>query len=174
MNCANGIATVVSAWARNAARNSGEGAVAAFIDRPIYKREPMPTVAGMFKRILTLAAGVVLGVTLAVAGLRMAAAWNLFPSRDLSRSAAYLRDVMRLVNENYVDEKGVAYDTLARNALHGMIESLDPHSEFLEKKHNEEFEEDLTGEFGGVGVQVETRNNRIVVIAPLAGGPSER
>jgi carboxyl-terminal processing protease len=55
-----------------------------------------------------------------------------------------------------------------------MIETLDPHSEFLEKKDNEEFEEDLTGEFGGVGIQVETRQNRIVVIAPLAGTPSER
>lgn len=134
----------------------------------------MPTVAGMFKRILTLAAGIVLGVTLAVTGLRMAAAWNLFPSRELSRSSAYVRDVMRLVSENYVDEKAVAYDALARNAMHGMIESLDPHSEFLEKKDNDQFEEDLTGEFGGVGVQVETRNNRIVVIAPLAGGPAER
>lgn len=128
----------------------------------------------MFKRILTLIAGVVLGVTLTVAAVRVAVAWNLFPSRELTRSAAYVRDVMRIVHENYVDEKAVAYDGLARNALHGMIEALDPHSEFLEKKHNEEFEEDLTGEFGGVGVQVETRNNRIVVIAPLAGGPSER
>ena len=134
----------------------------------------MPTVKRMFKRILTLATGTLLGVVLAVGGLRVAAAWNLFPSRDLSRSAAYVRDVMRLVNDNYVDEKAVAYDDLARLALHGMIESLDPHSEFLEKKDNQEFEEDLTGEFGGVGVQVETRNNRIVVIAPLAGGPSER
>lgn len=135
---------------------------------------PMPTVAGMFKRIFTLAIGALLGVALAATALRVAAAWNLFPSRDLSRTSAYVRDVMKLVNENYVDEKAAAYDALARSALHGMVETLDPHSEFLEKKDNEEFEEDLTGEFGGVGLQVETRNNRVVVIAPLAGGPSER
>lgn len=134
----------------------------------------MPTVAGMFKRILTLVTGAVLGIAFAVAGLRVAAAWNLWPNRDLSRSSGYVKDVMRLVNENYVDEKAVAYDQLARSALHGMVETLDPHSEFLEKKDNEEFEEDLTGEFGGVGVQVETRQNRIIVIAPLAGTPSER
>jgi carboxyl-terminal processing protease len=134
----------------------------------------MPTVDGMFKRILTLTAGAVLGIALTVSVARMAVAWHLWPNRDLTRSAAYVKDVMRLVNENYVDDKSVNYDQLARNALHGMIETLDPHSEFLEKKDNEEFEEDLTGEFGGVGVQVETRNNRIVVIAPLAGTPSER
>jgi carboxyl-terminal processing protease len=128
----------------------------------------------MFKRILTLTAGAVLGIALTFAGARVAVAWHLWPNRDLSKSAGYVKDVMRLVNENYVDDKAAAYDLLARNALHGMIETLDPHSEFLEKKDNEEFEEDLTGEFGGVGVQVETRNNRIVVIAPLAGTPSER
>ncbi len=134
----------------------------------------MPTVAGMFKRILTLTTGALLGIALSVAGLRVAVAWNLWPNRDLARSAAYVKEVMRLVNENYVDEKAVTHDQLARSALHGMIESLDPHSEFLEKKDNQEFEEDITGEFGGVGIQVETRQNRVVVIAPLAGSPGER
>ncbi len=128
----------------------------------------------MFKRILSLASGAVLGIALTVATLRMATAWNLWPNRDLSKSAGYVKEVMRLVNENYVDEKPVAFDALARQALHGMVESLDPHSEFLEKKENDEFEEDITGEFGGVGIQVETRQNRIVVIAPLAGTPGER
>lgn len=134
----------------------------------------MATVARMFKRILTLAAGAGLGIALTVAGLRVAGAWSIWPNRDLSRSSGYVKDVMRLVNEHYVDEKSVAFDQLARSALHGMIENLDPHSEFLEKKDHEEFEEDLTGEFGGVGIQVETRQNRIVVIAPLAGTPGER
>lgn len=143
-------------------------------DEPIYKPNRMPTVKRMFKRILMLVTGVALGIAFTVAGARVAAAWNFWPNRDLSRSVSYVKDVMRLVNESYVDDKAVAYDELARNALHGMIEALDPHSEFLEKKENDEFEEDLTGEFGGVGVQVETRNNRIVVIAPLAGTPSER
>ena len=128
----------------------------------------------MFKRILALATGIVLGLAFAAVGLRVTAAWSLWPNRDLSRSSAYVKDVMRLVNENYVDEKAVAYDQLARSALHGMVEALDPHSEFLEKKLNEEFEEDITGEFGGIGIQVETRQNRVVVIAPLAGTPGER
>ncbi len=134
----------------------------------------MPTVARMFKRILTVAAGVALGLVLATAGLRVAAAWNIWPNRDLSRASGYVKDVMRLVNENYVDAKAVAYDDLARGALHGMVEALDPHSEFLEKKHREEFEEDITGEFGGVGLQVETRAGRVVIITPMAGTPSER
>jgi carboxyl-terminal processing protease len=134
----------------------------------------MPTLPGVFKRILSLTAGVALGVALTVSALRVATAWNFWPSRDLSRNTSYLRDVMRLVNENYVEQDSAEFDRLARSALHGMLESLDAHSEFLEAKDNEEFEEELTGEFGGVGLQVETRQNRIVVIASLAGTPSER
>ncbi len=134
----------------------------------------MARVSGMFKRILILATGIVLGVSLTVAGRRVAAAWSILPNRDLSKSSAYVKDVMKLVNESYVDESAASYDKLTRNALHGMVESLDPHSEFLEAKDNAEFEEDLVGEFGGIGVQVETRDNRVIVIAPLAGTPGER
>lgn len=134
----------------------------------------MPTVPRMFKRILTLGAGALLGVLLTVATVRVATAWHLFPSRDLSRSAGYVREVMQLVAENYVDDKAAAYDKLAKSALHGMVESLDPHSEFLEAKDNQEFEEDLVGEFGGIGIQVETRGGKAVVIAPMAGTPGER
>ena len=134
----------------------------------------MHTVDGMFKRILILGTGVMLGVMLSFAAIRVAAAWNLLPNRDLSRSSAYVKEVMQLVNENYVDEKSASYDQLARTALHGMVESLDPHSEFLEAKDNREFEEDLTGEFGGIGIQVETRDGRAVVIAPMEGTPGAR
>jgi carboxyl-terminal processing protease len=163
-----------SAWARKSARNSGDAEAGLGDDEPIYKRMRMATVGVMFKRILTLISGATLGVAFTVAAARVATAWNIWPNRDLARSSGYVKDVMRLVNENYVDERAVGYDQLARSALHGLVETLDPHSEFLEKKENDEFEEDLTGEFGGVGIQVETRQNRIVVIAPLAGTPSER
>lgn len=134
----------------------------------------MHTVGGMFKRILILATGVMLGVALSFTAARVAVAWNLFPSRELSRQAGYVRDIMKLVNENYVDEKAAAYDRLAHNAIHGMVEALDPHSEFLEAKDNKEFEDDLKGEFGGIGIEVETRQGKAVVIAPIAGTPGER
>lgn len=134
----------------------------------------MPTVGSMFKRILVLAIGVALGVTLSLALIEAAARWNFWPGSELARSAKYVRSVMQLVNEYYVDANAARYEQLTRTALHGMVESLDPHSEFLEAKDNAEFEEDISGEFGGIGIQVETRQNRVVVIAALADTPSER
>lgn len=142
----------------------------------------MYTVTRMRKRILarlgrpaaTLAAGALLGVLFFPAMLRMGFLWGLLPNRDLNQASSYLREVMRTVNENYVDPAAVRYDALAKSAIHGMVDNLDPHSEFLESKDNEELEQDLSGEFGGVGVQVDLYKGSIVVIAPAAGGPADR
>lgn len=134
----------------------------------------MPTVVRMFKRILTLATGVALGLGLAFAGLRAVSAWRLFPNRELERASNRVHEVLELVHENYVEPKSADYDELAKLALYGMVESLDPHSEFMEAKDNRDFEEELSGEFGGIGVQVETRGEKVVVISPMPGSPSER
>ena len=134
----------------------------------------MHTVGGMFKRILTLAAGVALGLALILGVARFAPAWGWFSNRDLDRSADYVREVLKLVNENYVDPKAAGHDQLARQAIHGMVESLDPHSEFLESRDYSELEEELSGDFSGIGVQVELRKGRVVVIAPIADTPGER
>ena len=134
----------------------------------------MHTVARMLKRFLTLAAGVVLGLGLSLVAARLALAWGLFPNRELDHSSSYVREVLQLVNENYVDAKAAGYDHLAKSAIHGMVESLDPHSEFLESKGYTELEEELSGDFSGIGVQVEMRKGRVTVIAPIAGSPGER
>ncbi|MDB6127861.1 MAG: carboxyl-terminal protease [Verrucomicrobia bacterium] len=134
----------------------------------------MHTVTRMLKRFLILATGVVLGLGLSLVGVRVALAWGLFPNRELDRSSTYMREVLQLVNENYVDAKASGYDHLAKSAIHGMVESLDPHSEFLESKDYTVLEEELSGDFSGIGVQVEMRKGHVVVIAPIANSPGER
>jgi carboxyl-terminal processing protease len=79
-----------------------------------------------------------------------------------------------MVNQNYVDSTNVSYDKLVKTALHGMVESLDPHSEFLESEDYADLEEQLSGDFSGIGIQVELRKGRVVVIAPIANSPGER
>jgi carboxyl-terminal processing protease len=128
----------------------------------------------MGKRILTLAAGVMLGAILFPAGLHLAVFLGLFPNRDLNHASAYVREVLQLVNENYVDAGAVDYDDLARAALHGMVESLDPHSQFLEAKDDAALEEDLSGQFGGIGVEVEGHAGRVEVVGLVPGGPGDR
>lgn len=143
-------------------------------DEPIYKTKHMDTVHEMLKRISILAAGGLLGFVLTVGTARLSVAWGLFPNRELNRSSEYVREILQMVNQNYVDSTSASYDKLVKSALHGMVESLDPHSEFLETKDYSELEEQLSGDFSGIGIQVELRKGRVIVIAPIANSPGER
>lgn len=135
----------------------------------------MHTVGSMFKRILVVSAGAAFGLVLALTTAHWSLAWSWFwQHRDLDRSSDYMREVVQLVNENYVDANDSSYDKLTHSALHGMIESLDPHSEFMESNDYREMEEEMSGKFGGIGIQVEIRQGRVVVIAPIAGSPGDR
>jgi carboxyl-terminal processing protease len=134
----------------------------------------MDTLAAMFKRILALSAAALLGFAACVGVVRHAGSWTLFPNRDLDRSSAYVREVLKIVNENYVDPNASGYDALARLSIHGMVDSLDPHSEYLESKDNQELEEDLDGEYGGIGIEVELHKGAFAVVAPIAGSPGDK
>ncbi len=128
----------------------------------------------MVKRILTVALGVMLGSCVALGVAKLAFLWGLFSDKELDRSSEYVREVLQLVNENYVEANDAKYTALAHAAIHGITDSLDPHSEFMEAKEYQQLQEDMSSEFGGVGIQVELRKSRAVIVAPIAGGPSER
>jgi carboxyl-terminal processing protease len=128
----------------------------------------------MLKRILIIACGVFLGTVLSLGAARMAAAWGLWPNRELDQSSRYVRDVLKVVNENYVDGEAAALPKLSEAALRGILDSLDPHSEYMNAKDYQRLEEDISSEFGGIGVQVELRDGEVVVIAPIAGTPGAR
>ena len=128
----------------------------------------------MLRRAFTIAAGALCGSVVAFTVIQTAAGWGLWPNRELDRSSSYVRQVLEIVGENYVDPEKAAYGELTKSALHGLLSSLDPHSDFLEAKQYRELEEDMNAEFGGIGVQVEVRKEKVVVIAPIAGTPGDR
>ena len=55
-----------------------------------------------------------------------------------------------------------------------MLHSLDPHSEFMRADAYRELSEEMNGKFGGIGIQVERRNSKVLVIAPIADSPADR
>jgi carboxyl-terminal processing protease len=54
------------------------------------------------------------------------------------------------------------------------VAELDPHSSYMPPEEYQVFESDTQGEFGGIGIEVENRNDQLVVLAPIEGGPAER
>lgn len=127
----------------------------------------------MLKRFLLILAAALVGYGAAQVAVR-AGAPSWWPDRERDRNVRYFREVMQIVKENYVGETPAGYDDLTRSAIDGMVGQLDPHSQFLYAEEYKETEDELTNAFGGVGIQVEQRDNQIVVITPIAGTPAER
>ncbi len=128
----------------------------------------------MFKRFFFLGAAVAGGFFLAQYAARQVGAPSWWPDRERERNVKYFREVLQTVKENYVDGSKAGYDDLTRAALKGMVGQLDPHSEFLTAEEFSDTEDDLSSEFTGVGIQVEQRDGKIIVITPMADTPAER
>lgn len=86
-----------------------------------------------------------------------------------------LADVLEKVRQEYVDGDKVTYQELIHGALKGMLNSLDPHSEFMDVTRFDELKKDTEGEFGGVGIVVEMSKDKVLtVIAPMDHTPGYR
>ncbi|HET9133933.1 MAG TPA: S41 family peptidase [Gemmatimonadales bacterium] len=89
------------------------------------------------------------------------------PAPDLFRS------VMQAVSEYYVDS--LPDDSLYHKAATGLLEELnDPYSTLVEGESYRELTEQTTGNYGGLGIQIDVRDGVIMVVAPLPETPAER
>ncbi|MEO0054675.1 MAG: hypothetical protein RLZZ50_622, partial [Verrucomicrobiota bacterium] len=134
----------------------------------------MGTVRRMFRRIVSIGLGVIAGYLMALGVVEVVAAWGIWPDRETSRASDQVTQVMRLLNKHYVDASEVRSEKLAEHAIESMVGALDPYSQFLPPRAYQNLEEEVDGQFGGIGVQVEEVEGRIVVVAPIAGTPGER
>ena len=85
--------------------------------------------------------------------------------------------VWDLLDKKYVSGTTTTVHTEEKieGAIHGLVKSYnDPYTIFLPPKDAEEFEENISGNFSGVGMEVGVRNGVITVIAPLPDTPAEQ
>ena len=82
--------------------------------------------------------------------------------------------VLEMVRQNYVDGSKVTYEDLINGAMKGMLNTLDPHSEFMDPRKFNDMKSDTAGEFGGIGVVVTLRSNLMTVIAPMDDTPGSK
>lgn len=83
-----------------------------------------------------------------------------------------LSRVLVLIENEYVD--AVDRDRLLNGAIKGMVAELDPHSSYLPPRDFTVLQNDTRGEFAGIGVEVDFRNDRVTVISPIEGSPAYR
>jgi len=92
-------------------------------------------------------------------------------NNDLNRSVQKFREVLTLIDQNYVEE--VQAEKLTEDAISHILKKLDPHSSYITAADRIEANEDLQGNFEGIGIEFNIFKDTIVVVTPLPGGPSE-
>lgn len=80
-----------------------------------------------------------------------------------------------MMNKYFVEPEKIDKEKAILEASRGLLRSLnDPYSEIYDENQTKIFEEDMSGFFGGVGMEIGIRNGILTVISPLEGTPAER
>lgn len=90
------------------------------------------------------------------------------------REMKTLARAVELLRQDYVDEDKTEYRDLIYSALRGMLAELDPHSDFMEPSDFREMQDETRSEFGGLGVVVGMKKERLTIVAPMEGTPGFR
>jgi carboxyl-terminal processing protease len=90
------------------------------------------------------------------------------PLEELQQLAA----VFGMVKSDYVEP--VDERKLITEAISGMVASLDPHSQYFDKKSFKEFSEGTSGKFVGVGIEISQEDGVVKIVSPIEGSPADR
>jgi carboxyl-terminal processing protease len=126
----------------------------------------------MLRKVSLLMTGALMGATAmsllhVVPGIQAEAAGS-----DTYKQLSIFGDVFERVRNSYVtvpDEK-----ELVKNAINGMLTSLDPHSSYMDEQGAKDMQVQTKGTFGGLGIEVTMENDLVKVITPIDDTPAAK
>ena len=104
-----------------------------------------------------------------------AAALTLFAARNdfgLGRNMEITVNMMRALSLEYVDE--VDPDHLMQGAARGMVEDLDPYTEYISEEGMQDFELLTTGKYGGIGSLIRQKEDYVRIAQPYQHSPADK
>ena len=96
---------------------------------------------------------------------------NLISGDNIFEQLNKFKEVLVYAEKFYVDD--VDTPKLVESAINGLLSNLDPHSVYIPAKQLPRVNEDFHGSFEGIGVEYDVVNDTLIVILPVAGGPSD-
>ena len=100
---------------------------------------------------------------------------NRNPPPDKNVDMSLFWEVWDTLGAKYFDKTKLVPSQMVYGAIGGMVSALgDPYTMFLSPSQNKIVNEDLSGSFEGVGIEIGYKNTYLAVIAPLAGSPAEK
>ncbi len=127
-----------------------------------------------FPRIVT---GAALGAALFVSGIiagqaQTAPNSGAAPNAATSRQLNLLGRILEMVESNYVDKPD--NEKLLNSAINGILGSLDPHSSYMDAKSYRDMQVTTSGQFGGLGMQVNMEDGVLKVVSPIDDTPAAK
>lgn len=84
-------------------------------------------------------------------------------------------DAWQTIKDKYVGAENLNNQDLVYGAVSGLLDALkDPYSIFLPPADATKFNQDIAGQFSGIGAQIDVRNGQLMIVAPLKGSPAEK
>jgi len=80
--------------------------------------------------------------------------------------------LLNVIDENYVDS--ISKDQIVEKAIPDILNELDPHSVYIPGEKVQRVREPLQGNFEGIGIEFNIKNDTVLVINTIPGGPSEK
>jgi carboxyl-terminal processing protease len=127
--------------------------------------------------VIVLLTGIVFGLGLALGST----VWTTFTGRAEAtaapldptiESAALVAEVIDRVRREYVDR--IDDERIVEAAIRGIVADLDQHSTFLNAEEYEDIRISTTGNYTGIGIDVNLDDGKVTVVTPLEGAPAER
>ncbi len=123
-----------------------------------------------FAQFLQVILGIVIGVLVTLVAVRYRDSRHI---NRLSRTDwAKLNLILGIVEKNYVDT--LDKEGMSEAAISAALAKLDPHSVYLPPVQLSASEEELAGNFEGIGIQFNVPNDTAIVLEVIPGGPSEK
>jgi carboxyl-terminal processing protease len=92
--------------------------------------------------------------------------------RDIYRDLETFANVLTLIQQYYVDE--IDSSKVINGAINGMLGSLDPHSAYMTPEDFKDLEDETSGSFTGIGIEISMRDGILTAVAPIEGTPADR
>jgi carboxyl-terminal processing protease len=111
--------------------------------------------------LVLLSIGIILGIIIQKFLLR----------NNINEGLRKFDEVLTYTEKYYVES--VDDKKLIDAAINGLVDSLDPHSVYISAENMKGFDEQLNGNFEGIGIEFQVVNDTLTVVSPISGGPSE-
>lgn len=96
----------------------------------------------------------------------------IFPQNQRFNTATKLNEILNFIEDTYVDS--VDKKELTEKSISSMLTTLDPHSYYIPSKEFGDMNEPLEGNFDGIGVEFRIKEDTVLIISPIANGPSDK